>query len=235
MEFIELSGIGKIKIKRGLNIKFLSIRMAPGRGVWVNVPFGVSGSLMLKFLEEKRNWILDGQKKMEAYKQDKGTEVRIGTELKTKYHLLKIVETEKLKPFYQLDDETVTLAIPKAYDLSRIEKIFQQFLLEIYRMESERYFPQKVKYYADQFGFKYCRLSFRNNVSNWGSCSHENNISLNIKLMQMPDEVIDYVILHELCHTVEKNHSADFWQLVGKVCPNYAELRVRLMSYSTRV
>ena len=61
------------------------------------------------------------------------------------------------------------------------------------------------------------------------------NISLNIKLMKLPDEIIDYVILHELCHTVEKNHSAAFWKLVGKVCPAYPTLRARLRKYNTRI
>lgn len=102
-------------------------------------------------------------------------------------------------------------------------------------MEAKRYLPPRVKRQAERFGFKYGRLTFRDNVSNWGSCSFDNNISLNIKLMKLPDELIDYVILHELCHTVEKNHSAEFWQLVEKVCPGYAELRVRLKKYHTRI
>ena len=111
----------------------------------------------------------------------------------------------------------------------------QQFLVEIYTLESRQYLPARVKFYAEKFGFRYGRLSFRNNISNWGSCSFENNISLNVKLMKLPDEIIDYVILHELCHTVEKNHSAAFWKLVGKVCPDYATLRARLRKYNTRI
>ena len=68
-----------------------------------------------------------------------------------------------------------------------------------------------------------------------GFPSYENNIRHNIKLMKLPDEIIDFVILHELCHTVEKNHSAAFWKLVGKVCPAYPTLRARLRKYNTRI
>lgn len=235
MEFIEMPGIGEIKVRRSANIKYLRIRMAPGRGIWVSVPFGVSRKQTEKFLEENRDWIVQNRKNMEVYEQDTGVGLKIGAEIQTKMHTLKIVETKQLKPSYKIEQNIITLGIPEKVDFNRIEKIVGQFLLEIYAMESRQYLPQRVKMYADRFGFKYGRLSFRDNVSNWGSCSFENNISLNIKLMKLPDEIIDYVILHELCHTIEKNHSVDFWKLVGKVCPDYAVLRSRLRKYNTRI
>lgn len=235
MEVIALPGIGDIKVRQSANIKYLRIRMAPGRGIWVSVPFGVSRRQTEKFLEENRDWIVQNRKNMELYEQDTGVGLRIGAEIKTKLHTLKITETEFLKPSYKIEQDVIVLAIPKQVAFSRIEKIVQQFLLEIYAMESRQYLPKRVRYYAEKFGFKYNHLSFRNNVSNWGSCSFENNINLNIKLMKLPDEIIDYVILHELCHTIEKNHSAAFWKLVGKVCPDYATLRGRLRKYNTRI
>lgn len=230
-----MPGIGEIKVRRSANIKYLRIRMAPGRGIWVSVPFGVSRKQTEKFLEENRDWIVQNRKNMEVYEQDTGVGLKIGAEIQTKMHTLKIVETKQLKPSYKIEQNIITLGIPEKVDFNRIEKIVGQFLLEIYAMESRQYLPQRVKMYADRFGFKYGRLSFRDNVSNWGSCSFENNISLNIKLMKLPDEIIDYVILHELCHTIEKNHSVDFWKLVGKVCPDYAVLRSRLRKYNTRI
>ena len=208
MEVLELAGIGEIKVRRSANIKYLRIRMAPGRGVWVSVPFGVSRKQVEKFLEENREWILKNRKDMKVYEEDTGVGLGIGAEIKTKLHVLRIVETEEPKPSYRLEQEKITLFIPKKVDFSKVEKIVQQFLLEIYTMECRRYLPQRIRNYAEKFGFRYGRVTFRNNISNWGSCSFDNNISLNIKLMKLPDEIIDYVILHELCHTVEKNHSA---------------------------
>ena len=102
-------------------------------------------------------------------------------------------------------------------------------------MEARKILPGRVKLLAEKYGFRYTRLTFRNNISNWGSCSYDNHISLNIKLMKLPDEVIDYVILHELCHTIEKNHSADFWALVKKVCPGFESYRRALRNYNTRL
>lgn len=235
MDIMEFNGIGEIKIRRSANIKFLSIRMAPGRGIWVNVPYGFSQRQVEKFLEEKREWIVSNRAKMNVYEQDTGVGLKIGAEIKTKSHILKIAATGDAKAGYKIDGNIITLSIPESTDFKRIEKIVQQFLLEVYIMESKQYLPGRVKYHAEKHGFKYARLSFRNNLSNWGSCSHDDNISLNIKLMKLPDEIIDYVILHELCHTVEKNHSAAFWKLVSKVCPDYGVLRGRLRKYNTRV
>lgn len=235
MEVIVLPGIGEIKVRRSANTKYLRIRMAPGRGVWVNVPYGVSQRQAMKFLEENRIWILQNQENIKEYEQDTGVGLKIGAEVRTKLHILKIEETEQEKVFYNIEEKTIRVAIPKRIAFERVEKIVQQFLVEIYTLESRQYLPQRVKSYAEKYGFRYRRLSFRNNISNWGSCSVDNNISLNIKLMKLPDEIIDYVILHELCHTVEKNHSASFWKLVGKVCPDYAKLRARLRKYNTRI
>lgn len=235
MEVIELPGIGEIKVRRSANIKYLRIRMAPGRGVWVSVPFGVSWKQVEKFLLENREWIADNQKNLQVYEQDTGVGLKIGAEIRTKLHTLKITETDDLKPSYKIVGEDIILAVPKKIVFRKIEKIVQQFLLEIYALEARQYLPRRVKHYADKHGFIYRRLSFRNNVSNWGSCSFENNISLNIKLMKLPDEIIDYVILHELCHSVEKNHSASFWKLVGTVCSDYVALRARLRKYNTRI
>ena len=67
MEVLELAGIGEIKVRRSANIKYLRIRMAPGRGVWVSVPFGVSRKQVEKFLEENREWILKNRKDMKNY------------------------------------------------------------------------------------------------------------------------------------------------------------------------
>ncbi len=235
MEHIEIPGIGSIKVRRGANIRYLRLRMAPGRGVWVSVPYGAGDAQVRKFILENREWIEQSRKSMEVYEKDTGVGLKPGAEVKTKLHVLKIEQTEQDKPSFQLEGNTILLRVPAKVEYSRIEKIVQAFLTDVYRMEAKRYLSPRVKYYAEKFGFRYGRLTFRDNVSNWGSCSYENNISLNIKLMKLPDEIIDYVILHELCHTVEKNHSDGFWKLVGKVCPEYVRLRGRLKKYNTRV
>lgn len=235
MERIEWPGIGEIKVRRGVNIKYLSVRVAPGRGVWVNVPYGVSHGQVLKFLEEKKEWIAGTTAKMKVYEQQTGVGLKLGAEVVTKLHTLKIAGTVEKKPAYQINGREIMLLIPQETPYEKVEGIVKKFLLEIYKMECRQILPERVKKYADQYGFRYASLLFRNNISCWGSCTVDNKISLNIKLMKLPDEIIDYVILHELCHTVEKNHSASFWKLVKKVCPDYEIRRKKLRTFNTRL
>ncbi|MDA3900464.1 MAG: M48 family metallopeptidase [Spirochaetes bacterium] len=94
--------------------------------------------------------------------------------------------------------------------------------------------PLLVKELAAKYSFKYGSLSFRNQKTRWGSCSSNNNISLNIRLVLLPRELTEYVIIHELAHTVHKNHSPRFWNLVTQIIPDTKLKRQRLkkMNYS---
>ncbi len=86
-----------------------------------------------------------------------------------------------------------------------------------------QHIPKRVSYYAKQIGVTYGRITIRNQKTRWGSCSSKGNLNFNCLLMLTPLEVIDYVVVHELCHRKEMNHSKAFWAEVEKVIPNYKE------------
>ncbi len=85
--------------------------------------------------------------------------------------------------------------------------------------------PIRVEFYAEIIGVTYQRISFKNQKTLWGSCSSRGNLNFNINLMSLPIDILDYVVVHELCHLIEQNHSSQFWMLVERYCPDHKECR----------
>ena len=91
--------------------------------------------------------------------------------------------------------------------------------------EALKIIPARVEYFAKVIGVTYGKITIRNQKTRWGSCSSKGNLNFNCLLMLAPPEVLDYVVVHELCHRKQMNHSKAFWLEVEKVLPNYKEVR----------
>lgn len=137
-------------------------------------------------------------------------------------------------PLYVSDNEIEKMVISKSKwidehmlkvqstidERSKLEKITFEQVKELADQAVE-YIPNRVKYYAEKENFVYNKITIKNLVSRWGSCSTKGNLNFNCLLMLMPDYVIDYIVVHELCHLREMNHSEKFWAEVEKIMPDY--------------
>ena len=129
-----------------------------------------------------------------------------------------------------------TLLCPLGTDYPHKQELLQKAVVNILKKEGKRILPERLKRLAAANGFKYSRCSVREMHTRWGSCNQKGNISLNAYLMLLPDRLIDYVLLHELCHTVEMNHGERFWALLDKVCGCSSKmLRVELKKHHTGI
>jgi hypothetical protein len=109
--------------------------------------------------------------------------------------------------------------------------LFEQGDEEWLLAEARRHISQRTKELAAEHGFSYNRITIRDARTRWGSCSQKKNLSFSWRLIKAPEFVIDYLILHELAHTVHMNHSKRYWALVERICPAYEKAEKWLKMY----
>ena len=114
-------------------------------------------------------------------------------------------------------------AIEKSEE-NQIEKLEPEEVKRLKKEARER-LTELTEYWAGRMGISYGRISIRGQKTRWGSCSSKGNLNYNYLLMLCPDDVIEYVVIHELCHRVYMNHSKRFWEKIEEFCPNYRQAR----------
>lgn len=143
------------------------------------------------------------------------------------------VSNEKLKQFIESKKHWISNKLdqkrhPAIKELS--EGSDEHF--EENKNQAETRVARKLIKWSDQLEMPYTDFTVKKHKSRWGSCSSNNKLSFNYKILFLPNELQDYVIVHELCHTVRKDHSKFFWALVAKSLPDYGKLRIKLRALS---
>ena len=141
-----------------------------------------------------------------------------------KSHQLVVVPTGMVSvPTISVKQQKIVAQLPPGTSLDDrpIQQQIRDYVIRVLRREAKAYLPKRLKYLADQYDFSYEKVRFSHSSGRWGSCSSAGTISLNIALMKLPHELIDYVLIHELCHTRHMNHSDAFWNEVAAYDPHF--------------
>lgn len=226
--------IGTVKFHKNKRSKRITVSVRAFEAVRVTLPYRTPYREAENFVMSKRRWIIEALRKA-ASQPSRLTVFTPETDFTTYSRRLRMIPHDNPKADIggELTPGEIRIWFPA--DMQPEHKDIQSFtrnkIKETLRKEAKAFLPSRTGFLADKFDFKYAKVSVREAKTRWGSCSTQNNISLNIHLMRLPEALRDYIILHELCHTVHKNHGACFWNLLDKVCPDSKALNKTLKNY----
>ena len=196
------------------NRKTLSISINESAELIVRAPNRISDQKIQNFINEKENWITRNQSAMKARVEEAGKDKNMLLYLGTLFPLKTDNNAKKIsfngKEFLA--------------DLQNKEKT-NKSLKTWYKNKFNEVAVPRLFYFAEKHNLQVNQVRIKEQRTLWGSCSSRNNINLNFLLIMAPLKVIDYVIIHELVHTIHKNHSANFWSAVEAIMPNYKEAK----------
>ena len=196
------------------------LRLLSDGSARVTIPRGGSAGDARSFAERQIPW-LENQLQRLQNKPPAPTEWTLGSQIFFRGELIPL--QSPVPGYVQLGTETI-----KSAESANLRPAIQKHLHRL----AARELPSRVMELAQQHGITVARVSVRNQRTRWGSCSRQGAISLNWRLIQLPGLVSDYIILHELMHRRQLNHSARFWSEVAGVCPEYKAAECWLKQHS---
>ena len=210
-------------LKRSGKRRSIGLRI-DDRGLTVSMPLRASEKWLLSVLQDKAGWVVEklegwqARAPVEILWRDGGTIDYLGEVL-----VLRVLQSLFVSPLERRGNE-LWVFVDGVGDAVSIEQKVSSW----YREEAQRLFEQRAGIYARLLNVAPSAIKLTAARSQWGSCTAEGVVRLNVQLIKLPLRLIDYVVAHELAHLRELNHSAAFWRLVESVCPDYARLRSEL-------
>lgn len=219
---------GEVTIRRSAKARSVKLSVAPNGTLRVSMPPYAPVFLAKRLVASSRNSIRSLLTPTESKLFTHGMQVG-------KSHSIHVGDGRKNG--VRLRGQVIDVTLLNTGDLSSksVQSDIKEVVIKALRKEAKSYLPKRLAFLADKYDFQYSNVRFSHASSRWGSCSSRGTISLNIALMTLPFELIDYVLLHELCHTVEMNHSKKFWELVENVSPDYKAYRATLKNHSPTI
>lgn len=210
-------------LKRSNRRRSIGLRI-DDRGLTVNAPLRASERWLHSVLQDKAHWVVE---KLDSWQQRKPAEMRWvdGETIPFLGELLTLRVRTSLfaAPLYR-HGEALWVFVADDSDTAHIERAVSHW----YRQQAEQLFSERVAHYAPLLNVTPHAVKLSAAKTQWGSCTARGTVRLNEQLIRLPLSLIDYVVVHELAHMREMNHSAAFWNVVGSVCPNFAKLRREL-------
>ena len=208
------------QVNHSKRARYLRIKLSPEGVITLVIPSGISLKNAQLFLDSKKPWLahnLQGLPAIKSFSESRPTSL-----------LLQLVDEHWTIEYKKSDSENVALIARADYSLLLAGNVDDKELVlkaigKWLNSKATKVLPAQLSKLAEEHGFHYNRVTIRGQKTRWGSCSSKKNINLNYKLLFLEQSLSDYVLIHELCHTLEMNHSKRFWRLVADCDENYQQ------------
>lgn len=229
IDTIQDSEFGEIVIKKSSSTRRVSMKIGTDGRMVINAPKYTPKTFLKLSINNSRpelRKLIERTPRPSLYRHGQ----KIGQK-----HTISVVETNMVdRPVAKIHRNFLLLQLPSQSNISdnSVQQLIRDKIKVILKKEAGEYLPTRLAEIS-QFGdFSYSKVRLTHSGGRWGSCSSTGTISLNIALMQLPQNLRDYVLIHELCHTIELNHSSAFWALVEKYDPRFRLHKRQIKRYS---
>jgi len=202
--------------------KTISLQIRNEAELIISAPYFTGNDDISRFVEEKQTWI---NKTIRKHKEDSLNNK--AKEYNTGEHFLYLGQSYPLEVFFEPFENAGVVFWNNRFHLNAQENkdLRKHYFVSWYKKKARDFIHQRVDYFRMMLKLQPENIRITSAESRWGSCSGDNNLAFTFRLMMAPPVVIDYVIVHELMHIKEKNHSPKFWQRVEEVMPEYRKHR----------
>ncbi|MEK7603270.1 MAG: SprT family zinc-dependent metalloprotease [Patescibacteria group bacterium] len=220
---INIDGIGDIWLTSRKGSRSLRLSLKPDGRVVLNVPKGISRKIAEDFLNSKLHWIIKNRINPDILIQNQ----QIG-----KAHRLAFYVSKGTRVSSRIIQNEISIFSGQLdFNHPDVQKVVKNVAKKALILEAKQLLPQRLEHLAKKHNLVYDSLQIKHHKTRWGVCDSHKNIILNCFLLQLPWHLIDYVIIHELSHTVHMSHSKDFWIYVESLLPSFKDLRRELKQY----
>lgn len=225
MKTVELPDIGEVQLIKHARSRSIRITISPNGKVKVTLPTYVPYQAGIAFAKSKRDWILGNIEPMEIIKD--------GSAVGKFHHLYFRPSSTNATVTSRRKGSELIVAYPDRmrWNSPDVQAAANKIAIKALREQAKSLLPGRLRDLANKHDFEFKSVSVRQLKARWGSCNSKKEITLNLFLMQLPWDLIDYVLLHELTHTKALHHGPEFWSIFEAALPGARQRRKSLKSY----
>ena len=226
---INLAGVGEVVITKRRKSKSMRLSITPTGTVRVTVPFWLSYGAAEQFVSKRVDWIVEHKSKHPE------SVIRPGDRIGKSHRIEFVQDPAATSSSARVYDNLIKVKSPKLYTDKLVQQKAVKASEKALKAEAEVLLPQRLEYFSKQHNLAYKSVKIKKLTSRWGSCSAHGDITLSYFLMQLPWDLIDYVLVHELVHTKHMHHGPDFWDAMEQLKPGARKVRKLLNANLPRI